>query len=52
MQEIIQDSLYEITINYTEQMDIDDANEQQEEIEDLLLKELWLVVLTIEYSGM
>ena len=33
-------------------MDIDDANEQQEEIEDLLLKELWLVVLTIEYSGM
>ena len=47
MQEIIQGPSDEITTNAMEQMEIDDANEQQEEMEDLSLKDLSLVMLTI-----
>ena len=47
MQVMIQGASDEITTTDIEQMEIDDANEQQEDMEDLSLKDLSLVMLTI-----
>ena len=47
MQVMIQGASDEITTTDIEQMEIDDANEQQEDMEELSLKDLSLVMLTI-----
>ena len=52
MQGVIKCASDDITTNDMDQMDIDDANEKQEYMEDLSLQDLWLVMLTIEYFGM
>ena len=51
IQEIIQGAVDKIATTDMEQMEIYDANGQQEEMEYLLLQYLCLVMLTIEYFG-